>query len=103
MEPARENHTITQPAPDAAPHVAWVAITKDRHGGYRVVMRLHRANNTSAMTSRRLAGPSDARREARRLFGERLNWMTGYQAGLHNQPWVLEIAELHCSRGPDVS
>ena len=98
-----ETQTVARPTPAPSPHVAWVAITKDRHGGYRVVVRLHRANNTSVMTSRRLTGPSDARREARRIFGDALHWLTGEQAGLHNQPWVMEIAELHISGGMHVA
>jgi hypothetical protein len=77
-----------------APHSFWVAVTKDRHRGYHVSIRLGRASNTPMMQSRRLDSPSEARREARRIFGERLNWITGDQAGLQGQPWVLEIAEV---------
>ena len=83
-----------RPAPSAAPHSFWVAITKDRHQGYHIQLRLHRTSNTPIMQSRRHSSPSDARKEARLIFGERLDWMTGDQAGLHNQPWVLEIAEI---------
>jgi len=82
------------PPPPPAPHVVWAVITKDRHGGYHLAIRLHQHSNTFVMQSRRLDKPSEARREAQRIFGDHLDWMTGDQAGLHTQPWVLEIAEV---------
>jgi hypothetical protein len=76
------------------PHSVWVVITKDRHGGYHVGIRLNKHGNTPIMQSRRQSAPHEARREAQRIFGAHLDWMTGDQAGLHNQPWVVEIAEV---------
>ena len=96
--PAPPPAPTAPPAPvvpaTVAPHSFWVAIAKDRHQGYHIYLRLHRTSNTPIMQSRRLSSPSDARKEARLIFGEHLDWMTGDQAGLHNQPWVLEIAEV---------
>ncbi|HXB67221.1 MAG TPA: hypothetical protein VNY05_03210 [Candidatus Acidoferrales bacterium] len=62
-------------------------------GGYHPSIRLHRANDIHVMQYRRLPNVADARKESRRIFGQ-MHWLTGDQAGLHNQPSVIEIAEL---------
>lgn len=81
-----------EPMPSAA-HTVFVVITKDRHEGYHVAVRLHQRSNTPLMQSRRLRSPSEARNEAKQIWGP-LHWVAGRDAGLHNQPWVVEIAEV---------
>lgn len=83
-----------EPITEPAPHSLYIVITKDRHEGYHVAVRLHQRANTPVMQSRRLRNASEARHEARQIWGP-LHWVAGADAGLHNQPWVIEIAEVH--------
>jgi len=80
----------------------FIAITKDRRdrGGpqtYHVQVRLVLAGQP-VLQSRKVPTPTNAQREAERIFGP-LDWMTAEQAGLYNQPFVVQVAEFRASAG----
>jgi hypothetical protein len=80
----------------------FIAITRDRRdrGGpqtYHVQVRLFVAGQP-VLQSRKLPTPTNAQREAERIFGP-LEWMTAEQAGLDNQPFVVQVAEFRLGAG----
>ena len=76
--------------------VRWVVITQDNdQKGYRLGLRQRLAGNVADMQSRRVRSISEAKHEARRLFGGLLRWQEREDVGLGGQPYVMAVAEIN--------
>jgi hypothetical protein len=78
--------------------VRWIVITRDNDGGYRIQLRSRLAGTAPEMLTRKQRTPSEARREAERIFGDGLYWQSRHDVGLDGQPYVVEVAEIEIRR-----
>jgi len=76
---------------------AYLVVTRDNDGGYRLQLRDKLAATQPIAQSRKEAGLSEARKQARRLAGDQLQWRSGKDLGL--QDYVVEATVVEVTGG----